>query len=151
MYLLAFVCNKIKETLIKTSTSIEPVFHEVKDTATTMNMADNASNSGSSSNHNCKLGASFNEDSSSAHLSSNASSTTNTSHTGTSRTKGTGIPEAILAWKETRAVHYSRIMVLSVLVISAAVVGGLTFWLSSESERDNFAVQVKTSISFYNI
>ncbi len=107
-------------------------------------MEDDASSS-RSSNHSCKPGGSLKDDSSSAYGSST------TSHTGTTGTTSAGIPEAILATKETRAVHYSRIIVLSVLVISATVTGGVTFWLFLESERDNFAVQVRTSISFYNI
>jgi hypothetical protein len=95
---------------------------------------DDASNSGSS-NHSSK--PSFDD-------SSKSSFQTNTTATGTTGPTGAGIPEAILATKETRAVHYSRILVLAVLAISAAVAGGLTFWLSSESEKDDFEVQVST-------
>jgi hypothetical protein len=104
-------------------------------------MVDNdASNSGSS-DHSSKPGASFDD-------SSKSSAQTSTTGTGTTGpTTGAGIPEAILATKETRAVHYSRILVLAVLAISAAVAGGLTFWLSSESEKDDFEVQVSTFYS----
>jgi hypothetical protein len=104
---------------------------------------DNASNSGSS-NQSSKPGASF-DDSSQNSAQTNSNGSTTTTGTGTATgSAGASIPEAILAKKETRAVHYSRIMVMSVLVISAAVAGGLTFWLSSESEKDDFEVQVST-------
>jgi hypothetical protein len=55
-----------------------------------------------------------------------------------------GIPEAILARAETLAVHYSRIMVAGVLLISLAVSMGVTFWLVSQSEQHDFQVQVST-------
>jgi hypothetical protein len=104
---------------------------------------DAASNSGSSI-HSSTPGPSC-DDSSKSSFQTNSNGSTTTSGTGTTGPNtSAGIPEAILATKETRAVHYSRIMVLAVLVISAAVAGGLTFWLSSESEKDDFEVQVST-------
>jgi cobalamin biosynthesis Mg chelatase CobN len=113
---------------------------------TTTKMVDDDSNSGSS-NHSSKVGVSFDDSSqNSAQTNSNGSSTTNGTGTATSATAA-GVPEAILATKETRAVHYSRMMVLIVLVISSAVAGGLSFWLFSESEKEDFKVQVSTFIS----
>ncbi len=114
---------------------------KAEDTATKM-AADDASNRSGGSNHSSKAGASSDDDSSrsSFHTNSNGSTT----GTGTTGPTSTVIPEAILATKETRAVHYSRIVVLAVLALSATVAGGLTFWLFSESEKGDFAVQVST-------
>jgi hypothetical protein len=111
--------------------------------ATTTKMVDDDASDGVSSNHNSKPEASFDDDSSKGSAQTNSNGSTNTSGTGTTG-PGAVIPEAILATKETRAVQYSRIVVLAVLGISAAVAGGLTFWLFSESEKDDFKVQVST-------
>ena len=101
---------------------------------------DDTSNRSGSSNHSSKAGVSLDD-------SSKSSAQTNTTATGTTGPTGAVIPEAILATKESKAVHYSRIIVLAVLGISAAVAGGLTFWLFSESEKEDFKVQVSTFIS----
>jgi hypothetical protein len=104
---------------------------------------DDASNRSGSSNHGSKAGASRDDDSSRSSFQTNSNgSTTGTATTGPST--GTVIPEAILATKETRAVKYSRIVVLAVLALSAAVAGSVTFWMFSESEKGDFAVQVST-------
>jgi hypothetical protein len=97
---------------------------------------DDNSNSGSS-NQSSKSGAAL-------EVSSQSSAQTSTTGTGTTGPTGASIPEAILATKETKAVHYSRIIVLAVLAISAAMAGGMSFWLFSESEKGDFKVQVST-------
>jgi hypothetical protein len=102
---------------------------------------DDASNSGGS-DHSSKPGASL-DDSSKSSFQTNSNGSTTTTGTGSNPT-GASIPEAILATKETRAVHYSRIMVLAVLLISAAVAGSVTYWLFTESEKGDFKVQVST-------
>jgi hypothetical protein len=117
---------------------------KAEDPATTTKMVDDDVSNSGSSNHSSKPVASF-DDSSHNSAQTNSNGSTNSTGTGnTGPTAGAGIPEAILATKETRAVHYSRIMVLTVLVMSAAVAGSLTFWLFSESEKDDFKVQVST-------
>jgi H+/Cl- antiporter ClcA len=100
-------------------------------------MVDDGASNSVSSDQSSKPGASFDD-------SSKSSFQTNTTATGTIGPTGASIPEAILATKETRAVHYSRIIVLAVLAISAAMAGGLTFWLFTESEKGDFKVQVST-------
>jgi hypothetical protein len=111
-------------------------------------VADDTSNSASSDNSS-KPGASC-DDSSKSSFQTNSNGSTTTSATGTTGPTGTVIPEAILATKETKAVHYSRIIVLVVFAISAAMSGGVAFWLFSESEKGDFKVQVSTFYSMLN-
>jgi hypothetical protein len=76
------------------------------------------------------------------------SSTTVTSYTGTSN-RG-GIPERILASRETRHVKSSRIMVLAVMFITATIAGGMTWYWIKEAEQRNFDTQVSNSITVEN-
>jgi hypothetical protein len=122
---------------------MKPRVQKAEVTATTKKMVDDGDSNSGSSNQISK--PSFDDSSEYSFQTNNSNGSTTTGGTGTSGPTGAGIPEAILATKETRAVYYSRIMVLAVLVISAAVAGGLTFRLSSESEKDDFEVQVSTS------
>jgi H+/Cl- antiporter ClcA len=103
---------------------------------------DDASNSGGS-DHSSKPGAAF-DDSSKSSAQTNSNGSTTTTGTGNTGAAGTVLPEAILATKETKAVHYSRIIVLAVLGISAAMAGSVAFWLFTESEKGDFKVQVST-------
>jgi hypothetical protein len=120
---------------------------KAEDTPTTTKMvADDASNRSGGSNHSSKAGASS-DDSSKSSAQTNSNGSTTTSGTGTTGPTGAVIPEAILATKETKAVHYSRIIVLVVFAISAAMSGGVAFWLFSESEKGDFKVQVSTFYS----
>lgn len=69
------------------------------------------------------------------------SSTTGTSYTGGMNSKN-AIPDDIMASKETRAVQYSRLMVLAVIILSAIVAGALTYILTTDAEEQDFQVQV---------
>jgi hypothetical protein len=122
---------------------------KAEDTATAMKMiANNASNRSGGSNHSNKAGASS-DDLSKSSAQTNSNGSTTTSGTGTTGPTGAVIPEAILATKETKAVHLSRIIVLAVFAISAAMSGGVSFWLFSESEKGAFKVQVQVSTFYF--
>jgi hypothetical protein len=94
------------------------------------------------------------EDRSGSHPASNADdSSTNTPHsnsqsstTGTSLTGGgnfkNAVPEDIMAYKDTQAIKYSRLMVLGVLVLSATAAGVLTYLLTTDAEETDFELQV---------
>jgi hypothetical protein len=93
-----------------------------------------------SDDNSSKHNNSVSNDSSSYAPSGPSSSSTGTSHTGTSN-RG-GIPEHILASRETRNVKYSRIMVLTVLFLSATIAGVMTWYWSKEAEQADFDTQV---------
>ena len=81
-------------------------------------------------------------DSASGTSGSNSHSSTSPS-TSTGRSAGArGLPEEIIATKETKAVWYSKLLVLTVLLIAAGVAGFMTFWLTDSSEQDDFETQV---------
>jgi hypothetical protein len=100
-----------------------------------MNEEDSASEENSSIHDK-----SVSNDSSSYAPSTSNSSTTGTNYTGT-RNRG-GIPDHILASRETRNVKYSRIMVFTVLFLSATIAGAMTWYWSKEAEQGNFDTQV---------
>lgn len=59
------------------------------------------------------------------------------------------IPEDIMTSRETRAVKWSRLMVVAVLIASAAVSGTIIWYWSNEAEKRNFESQVgRTEVSF---
>jgi hypothetical protein len=108
-----------------------------------MNEEDYVSDDNSSKHNN-----SVSNGSSSYAPSGSNSSTTGTSYTGTSN-RG-GIPERILASRETRNVKYSRIMVLTVLFLSATIAGVMTWYWIKEVEQDDFDTQVsETCMQFF--
>jgi hypothetical protein len=74
------------------------------------------------------------------------SSTTGTSATGS----GKGAPAEVeeIASREDRAVAYSRVLVLSVLLVSATVAGVLTWIFSTNAEEEAFHTQVRPACSF---
>jgi Adenylate and Guanylate cyclase catalytic domain len=73
------------------------------------------------------------------------SSTTGTSYTGRSTNNNNAIPEDIIASKETRAINFSRFLVLAVILISAVVAGVLTYILTTDAEQQSFQVQVRVT------
>ena len=75
------------------------------------------------------------------------SSTTGTSVTGSGK-GGTGTQEEEIARSEDRAVAYSRVLVLAVLLVSATVAGVLTWIFSTEAEEEDFHTQVRPACSF---
>jgi hypothetical protein len=74
------------------------------------------------------------------------SSTTGTSVTG-STTRGGPTKEEEIARSEDRAVAYSRVLVLSALLVSATVAGVLTWIFSTNAEEEDFHTQVGPSCS----
>jgi hypothetical protein len=94
-----------------------------------------------SDDNSSKHNNSVSNDSSSYAASGSNKSTTGMSHKGTSNRSG-GIPEHILAAKETRNVKRSRIILLTVMVLSATVAATMTWHRSKEVEQDNFETQV---------
>lgn len=72
------------------------------------------------------------------------SSTTGTSLTGTPGINfKNGVPEDIMTSKETRAINYSRCVVLGILVLSATVAGVLMYLLTSNAAQTDFETQVR--------
>ena len=60
------------------------------------------------------------------------------STTTASFTKANEAPKPVIGEKENRRVFYSRLLVFGVFMVSAAVTGGLTYWLTSKEEEDTF-------------
>ena len=53
-----------------------------------------------------------------------------------------------LAEKETKAVHFSKTIVLLVLVISCAAAAALTFVFTRKGQEDDFSAEVRTKGAF---
>jgi hypothetical protein len=96
------------------------------------------------------------DDRSGSHVSNVDDSSVTTPHsgsqsstTGTSLTGAAGmnlknlIPDDIMASRETRAIKYSRCMVLGILILSATISGVLTYLLTVEAEEKDFENQVR--------
>ena len=83
----------------------------------------------------------------SSHEDGSGSSTTGTSVTG-STTRGAPTKEDEIAKSEDRAVAYSRVLVLAVLLVSATTAGVLTWIFSTKAEEANFHTQVRPACSF---
>lgn len=65
--------------------------------------------------------------------------------------KGSDLPDDILTSKETRAVKWSRLMVLAALTASAIVSGAMTWYWSNESEMDDFEARVRLQRFFCQV
>ena len=76
------------------------------------------------------------------------SSTSPSTSTGRSASGRGGLPEEIIATKETKAVWQAKILVLTVLLIAAGVAGFMTYWLTDSSEQDDFETQVSKMNDF---
>ena len=92
-----------------------------------------------SSHHSSKSSRNQNEDGSSHSNSLSGSSTTGTSVTGP---RAGQMDNVLLAQKELKAVAYARVLVIIVLVISAAVAGVITWIFSTREETNAFQNQV---------
>lgn len=92
--------------------------------------SNNGDDANSSSGNGSAPGSATNEDSST------------TSRFTQSNGRGSEIPEDIVASKETRAVKWSRLTVLVVLLISAIISGAMTWYWSRQSEKNHFETQV---------
>jgi hypothetical protein len=66
----------------------------------------------------------------------------------TGSTRGATKKEEEIARSEDRAVTYSRVLVLGVLLVSATVAGVVTWIYGTEAEEENFHSQVRTACSF---
>jgi hypothetical protein len=104
-------------------------------------------------------GAEIIEDRSVSHPSNADDSSTNTPHSGSfSSTSGTtfvgnsvknAIPDDIITSRETRAIWYSRLVVLGVLAVSATLAGVFTYLLTQDAEQTEFEVQVRHRIQSF--
>ena len=74
------------------------------------------------------------------HSSVSGTSTTGTGHS--SRSKLSAAEEEELAKMESKYIRFSKILVLSILFISATVAGVLAYIFTKESEQNTFAIQV---------
>ena len=83
----------------------------------------------------------------SSHEDGSGSSTTGTSVTGSS-TRGPPTKEEEIARSEDRAVAYSKVLVLAVLLVSATAAGVLTWIFSTNAEEEEFRTQVRPACSF---
>jgi hypothetical protein len=131
--------NSITGQKYKNKFHLKIIISFLKEKTNTMNEEVSVSDDNSSKHNN-----SVSNDSSSY-----APSGTNSSTTGTSNKEASnrgGIPEQIIASRENRNVKYSRIIVHTVLLLSATIAGVMTWYWTKEAEQDDFETQVSNSI-----
>jgi hypothetical protein len=57
--------------------------------------------------------------------------------------------EEQLAARETKAVNAGKVLVFGVLLLSAVLMGWLTYWFTSEEEQDTFETSVGCHLLFF--